>query len=102
MGSCDLLSQVFHLPYMVPFCSVQASHPAVPETAVIGYPHDIKGEGKHHGRSSSSLGSWCPSWHFCKKNRLWRKGGRVFMGEALGFLLLQVEILDKEPEWHNG
>lgn len=24
----------------------QADHPAVPETAVIGYPHDIKGEGE--------------------------------------------------------
>lgn len=27
-------------------CCAQADHPAVPETAVIGYPHDIKGEGK--------------------------------------------------------
>lgn len=26
--------------------SLQDEHPAVPETAVIGIPHDIKGEGK--------------------------------------------------------
>lgn len=32
-------------------CSVcaQAEHPAVPETAVVSFPHDIKGEGESQG-----------------------------------------------------
>lgn len=69
------------------FCSVQASHPAVPETAVIGCPHDIKGEGEcHRGTPLVSL----PSQHLSKKNRLWRMGGRVFVGEAIGFRLFEV------------
>lgn len=52
------------------FCSVQASHPEVPETAVIGYPHDIKGEGEtrkelwscsHHSPTvkTTASGGWC-------------------------------------------
>lgn len=36
--------QVISGPFAL--CSAQADHPAVPETAVIGYPHDIKGEGE--------------------------------------------------------
>lgn len=30
----------------VPVVVLQDEHPAVPETAVIGFPHDIKGEGE--------------------------------------------------------
>ena len=40
-------------PHLCVFCPAQADHPAVPETAVIGYPHDIKGEG-----ASSTLRPW--------------------------------------------
>lgn len=82
---------VFQLPYIFAslFCSMQSSHPAVPETAVIGYPHDIKGEGEHHGRSSFGLWPRCLSQHLCKRSRLRKMGSRVFMGEAVGFLLFQ-------------
>ena len=41
------------VPHLCVFCPAQADHPAVPETAVIGYPHDIKGEG-----ASSTLRPW--------------------------------------------
>lgn len=41
------------------FCSAQAAHPAVPETAVIGYPHDIKGEGELPARNSHSWSHGC-------------------------------------------
>lgn len=41
------------VPHLCVFCPAQAEHPAVPETAVIGYPHDIKGEG-----ASPTLRPW--------------------------------------------
>lgn len=41
------------VPHLCVFCPAQADHPSVPETAVIGYPHDIKGEG-----ASSTLRPW--------------------------------------------
>lgn len=40
----DCTPQVTSGPFVL--CCAQADHPAVPETAVIGYPHDIKGEGE--------------------------------------------------------
>jgi hypothetical protein len=35
-----------HLRVLFVLCCAQADHPSVPETAVIGYPHAIKGEGE--------------------------------------------------------
>lgn len=38
------ISSILNLVIVVIF--VQDEHPAVPETAVVGIPHDIKGEGE--------------------------------------------------------
>ncbi|KAK2490894.1 hypothetical protein MC885_006794, partial [Smutsia gigantea] len=56
-----------------------AAHPAVPETAVIGHPHDIKGEGELPARSSHS---WS---HGCLRRSRWRAGAGVFLAKLVVF-----------------
>jgi len=72
-----------------------ANHPAVPETAVIGYPHDIKGEGERPQKVLLIPGLM----HIvalCNRNGLreWVVG--VLCGSSCCFLLSYVEALGEE------
>lgn len=65
----------------------------MPETAVIGYPHDIKGEGACPPRTLLALG---PGLLYEKQTR-WA-GARAFLWVRLLVHVSQVEILGEEAE----